>query len=189
MPSVWRHQCGFHGRGAVSKRCLEFGSARNSRIAWFSFSANAGLKTNDRVETVTSISDYSPITPTVATSGGRTLRRALSLTSESVSSAAQWICQCPLLLTSDAIQLGAWCRPAPGMIVPGRASSRGNGRAGRRPSMSQRPQLDRIGGCLGDEQVALAIPDGHTIVETQVHFDALAGVASPAGARRQLQDG
>lgn len=40
----------------------------------FNVSANAGLKTDNRVETVTAMSDYSPITPTMATSGGRILR-------------------------------------------------------------------------------------------------------------------
>ena len=56
---------GTYGGGWVTSLIVE---------SMFNVYFNAGTKTANKVETVTAVSDYSPITPTMATSGGRVLR-------------------------------------------------------------------------------------------------------------------
>lgn len=56
------------------------------------------------------------------------------------------------------------------------------------PSGLKGAQLDRISGGLGDEQEALAVPHREPAVEAQVDLDALADIAAPARAGRQLED-
>ena len=57
------------------------------------------------------------------------------------------------------------------------------------PSRGQGAQLDRTGGRAGRDQLPLAVPDDESAVEAEVELDPSAGIAAPARARRQLEDG
>lgn len=73
------------------------------------------------------------------------------------------------------------------MVRPHRCCTGRSGPDGT-PGPVERPEPDRVGGSLGRDEVALAVPYDEPPVEPELELDPLAGSAPSARPGRQLQD-